>query len=188
MTDDPPVDHGGDGDGESDADAVGAVEPATKADEAKPKRFYDRGLFWLAVVIVVAGVALGVSFLAEEPTPDEAAAPKDITAFCVSAKALSEVPTPSLNVGEPATDFRTLQQTLDALALQSPASIAKRINAVKESLDPVIAQAEEPGADDPNAVNELAALLDAQSAGVADDDAAVSFYIQKHCGFDPNAG
>lgn len=151
------------------------------------KRLVDRGLFWLALVIVVALGALAVSFLAEKEDVADAGPPRDILAFCTAAKNLSELPEPSIAVGEPSTDLRNLQLALDELAAQAPGSVAASIQRVNDALTPVIALAEQPSNGDPEALQRVTELLDSQSAAVADDDAAVSAYIERNCGFDPAA-
>lgn len=155
---------------------------------ATTKRLIDRGLFWLALVVVLAGAGLALSFLAEDQpsTAASASPPHDIVAFCSRARDLSEVPDPHLELGQPATDYRSLQAALAALAPEAPSSIATLLERVRQSFDPVIAQAELPSDGDPDALSRVSALLDAQSRAVAHDGAEIAAYIQQNCGFDVN--
>lgn len=174
--------------------APDASENETGSESSEPessgppkKRWFDRGLVWVGVVVVLAVLALAVSFIAADKGPSAAdiAAPTDVRAFCTAAKNFGEGPPITIDIGESATALTTRVTLLDALAQEAPPAMAVRINRFKESLQPVIELIETPEAEGQAAIVAVSEALDAQAAATADDGDEISEYILLNCGFRP---
>lgn len=149
------------------------------------KGLFDRGLFWLALVVVLAVVALTVSFLAEDEDPDADAAPApgSPAAFCLAAQSVADVPAPDVEVGETADGFRAYNVSLARLAAEAPDVVASRIDVIVDSFDAVIEVIELPDGDGVDAVQAVTDALDAQAAAIAPEVEYLDAYVLENCGF-----
>lgn len=147
-------------------------------------RLYERGRFWLALVtlevvgaLVVSGVAVSSGGLADPP--DHPAA------YCDQARALASRGELQLDVGR-ADEIVAYQAVLGQLAEAANPSIRRDIEAVRASLDPVVAAANSATPGDPGALPALGERLDQATASVQAQAARVTDYTTRWCGFDVN--
>lgn len=148
-------------------------------------KFYDRGVFWLAVIAigVVAAFVASVVTEADDPLADP---PRQPSEFCDTAKGLLDIGEVQIDVG--AEDVGNLAQVRDVLVSLGPlaaGAVVDDLRRLAEGLDEVIATAETVPEDDPGGIAQVTAALDEWSSETADDSARVRDYVQRWCGFDP---
>jgi hypothetical protein len=180
MTD-TPADTPDDAPDESGPDAASSERPAAPA--RRGPRLYERGRFWLALIVVEVVGAVVVSSVAG--SSGGIADPPDQAAYCAQARALASRGELHLDVGR-ADEIVAYQAVLGQLAEAANPSIRRDIEAVRASLDPVVAAADAATPGDPGAIPALADRLDQATNSVQAQAARVSAYTTKWCGFDVN--
>lgn len=148
-------------------------------------RWYDRGLFWLAVVGVGVAGALGASFLAERRTGDDEP-PLEPETFCNTAAELAGFDEIEVEVGVDVDALRRLQTVVLKLATLAPGSVAEDFSDVAGGLGEVIGVAQAVPSDDPEGLATVVAALDEQGAATAAASDRAAAYVERWCGFDPN--
>jgi hypothetical protein len=148
-------------------------------------RWYDRGLFWLAVVGVGVAGALGASFLAERRTGDDEP-PLEPETFCNTAAELAGFDEIEVEVGVDVDALRRLQTVVLKLATLAPGSVAEDFSDVADGLGEVIGVAQAVPSDDPEGLATVVAALDEQGAATAAASDRAAAYVERWCGFDPN--
>lgn len=148
-------------------------------------KLYDRGLFWLALIVggLVGAIVASMVLEADDPIADPPRAPSE---FCNTAEGLLDVGEAQIDLS--ADDGGTLVQVRDVLLALEPLAagpVTADLDRLVTGLDEVMAIAEGAPDDDPGGIALLTAALDEWSAQTADESERVRDYVQRWCGFDP---
>jgi len=199
MSDDNPTDADTDADAddlieapETDDDRVESPTTVTAAAPPSPatggpRRWWDRGLVWLIVIVVGVAGALGVGWWVERDTFDTSKPPTDGSQFCNTVAELQAGGDITVAMGQGAGG---LQEVSDGLGRLQEAGVPNQIDddlrALRGALDPVIREALTSDPADPQAINRLVVLLDDRTRELQLQSDRLNDYTKRWCGVDLN--
>jgi hypothetical protein len=175
-------------DGETDQPVLRATAAARTNGRAQPpaRRWWEHPWLWFGVVIVVIGVAVGVSLLVDSD-PNDIKPVGDTTAFCAavtSYKGVRDQPTSDASGSEDAAADAKLRASLGAVQQASPPEIRPTTDEIASALDRVIAvrtQSSSTGVDQLATQDSMLSSIDAAAEPASE---RFSKYVQRACGFD----